>query len=432
MLAALALAEVARAGEPPPGSSLAPNYFFETAVYHLPLPRTDPKKLLTRLVAKQQGLLLDRDPKAPPSRPSVAVRIVDARDYGPPGADTIEHFGRGLSKAQEKQLAGSRQVTILNFGGPRPQALASYRQGLALTAALAREAGGFLWDEQARLVFTPEAWAEREQHWSADGLPNVANHVMIHAYRHGELLRMVSLGMSKFGQADVVVNQVATSDTAMGSVITLLCQRLVEGETVQKGGRFNLAIDQIRHPFVRDNIQLKPNARKRATLLLADGKREEGDADNDLVEIIFPGPPARLQERHNALLVELFGSDEDGIVGANHHDKALMAASARAKARAIALKPRYAKSPPVNERLLVKTPFDTASGNHEYMWVEVVRWDGKRIDGILQNDPDNVPGLKAGARVVVDETDVFDYVLFKPDGSQEGNETGAILMKRQK
>ncbi len=63
------------------------------------------------------------------------------------------------------------------------------------------------------------------------------------------------------------------------------------------------------------------------------------------------------------------------------------------------------------KRLLVKAPFATRAGGNEWMWVEVVRWEGNRISGILENDSYQVEGLKAGARVEVDEASLFDYTL---------------------
>jgi uncharacterized protein YegJ (DUF2314 family) len=65
------------------------------------------------------------------------------------------------------------------------------------------------------------------------------------------------------------------------------------------------------------------------------------------------------------------------------------------------------------------------------MWVEVIRWEGKKITGLLDNDPFEIPTLKAGARVVVEEDTLFDYILTRPGGATEGNETGAIIEKQQ-
>jgi uncharacterized protein YegJ (DUF2314 family) len=79
------------------------------------------------------------------------------------------------------------------------------------------------------------------------------------------------------------------------------------------------------------------------------------------------------------------------------------------------------------EHLVVKGPFKTASGGTEWMWIEVVSWKGKTIEGILQNQPFDVPDLKVGARVQVEESAIFDYIWNRADGSVEGNETQSML-----
>jgi uncharacterized protein YegJ (DUF2314 family) len=114
------------------------------------------------------------------------------------------------------------------------------------------------------------------------------------------------------------------------------------------------------------------------------------------------------------------------------HDEELMAASARARQTALQYKPRYAKAPPRSgERLVVKAPFATASGGHEYMWVEVLRWQGATIYGLLESEPRDVLKLKSGARVEVAESAIFDYILHKPDGSREGDLTGELIARHQ-
>ena len=114
------------------------------------------------------------------------------------------------------------------------------------------------------------------------------------------------------------------------------------------------------------------------------------------------------------------------------HDQALLAASQRARKKALSIGKRYAKGPPFGEQLLVKVPFQTSDGGDEWMWVEVVSWNGDEIDGILQNDPFDVPALKSGSRVDVKASQIFDYLLTKTDGSHEGNETSALLEAREK
>jgi uncharacterized protein YegJ (DUF2314 family) len=60
------------------------------------------------------------------------------------------------------------------------------------------------------------------------------------------------------------------------------------------------------------------------------------------------------------------------------------------------------------------------------MWIEVIGW-GETIKGILQNEPFNVPNLRAGAEVHVTQDKIFDYIRYYPDGTSEGNETGKLI-----
>ena len=81
------------------------------------------------------------------------------------------------------------------------------------------------------------------------------------------------------------------------------------------------------------------------------------------------------------------------------------------------------------EMLLVKAPFRTISGGNEWMWVEIVKWENRKITGILENDPEYIPTLKSWQKVEINQDDVFDYLLYHSDGTTEGNETGAIIEK---
>src|SRR5262249_46214802 len=143
------------------------------------------------------------------------------------------------------------------------------------------------------------------------------------------------------------------------------------------------------------------------------------------------GPTATLQVRQNELLAHFFGSEEK-VMGAHADDEELNAARARAQRALAKLKPRMTPRPPDLDHLLVKAPFTTRTNGVEWMWVEIVRWEGKKLSGILQNDPYEVDGLKAGSRVEVEEDSLFDYMYRRADGTSEGGETTKILMAREK
>jgi uncharacterized protein YegJ (DUF2314 family) len=154
---------------------------------------------------------------------------------------------------------------------------------------------------------------------------------------------------------------------------------------------------------------------------------QEGDSENRLWEIGFPGTGS-LQERQAAVLQAVFG-ETDTVVGVSADDAELRAASDRAHAALMKLKPEVVAGLAEREHLTVKAPFD-ADGGREYMWIEVTGWSGPTIRGILLDEPLHVPALKAGASVEVDEASVFDYRRTHADGTSEGGETSQILDRR--
>jgi uncharacterized protein YegJ (DUF2314 family) len=413
----------------PAGSLLGEHFRFEAAIYHLPRPRTDPVAALKRLLAGGT-IKLQAGAPAAGEEARVWIKQPPIAEYAPPSAESLEFFSRGLSPEDKKQLAASKAVTMLVFEGPARDALPTYKRALTVVHDLREATGGLMWDEETRQIFTADQWARRSEDW-LDGVPSVVPHITIHSYRDGELIRMITLGMVKFALPDVIVDQVAGSDsTSMATAIDLLCQTILEGAALREPGRLAVSLDGVKHAGFRRwaTTDLKANARRSARLDLAIGKREKGDPANRLIAIVFPGPGAGVQARQVRLLDELFGAEDKATQV--KHDDALLAASARAKKAVLAHKARYKDGPPLNEQLLVKAPFRTTSGGNEWMWVEVVRWRGNAISGVLRNDAIEVPGLRSGARVEVADDSLFDYLLVKPDGTREGGETSKLMEKQ--
>ena len=87
--------------------------------------------------------------------------------------------------------------------------------------------------------------------------------------------------------------------------------------------------------------------------------------------------------------------DFDDVIMADHN-KELLAASARAKARLPEKKKLFSGQIPDLERLLVKAPFKSVDGRGEWMWVEVTAWKGKQITGVTR--------LKRGDQVQFGQT----------------------------
>ncbi len=321
-------------------------------------------------------------------------------------------------------------MTVLRFEGPGSRAVQTVSSANELVKALAGVTGGVIWDEETREVFSPEAYTPRLES-SDSGVPDITRQVTIHAYRNGDLLRLVTLGMAKFALPDVAVEDVsASAGNSMGSLINLACQLFVERHELDQPGTLAVSIKSLRNSRLRDSLtkSLRTNATGSGVLRLTTAVPQQGDAENRLVNIAFPGSVSGLQQRQASLLAELFGADES-IVGVKH-DEELEEASRRARAKVMKLKPLYAEGPPAEAVLKVKAPFTTDDDGTEWMWVEVVRWQGSTIQGVLDNEPYHVSGLHSGARVEVREDSLFDYIFVKPDGGVEGNETAPLLERK--
>ena len=114
-----------------------------------------------------------------------------------------------------------------------------------------------------------------------------------------------------------------------------------------------------------------------------------------------------------------------------NHDQAILAASKQAKEKLPQLRRDFNAGLEPGEYIYVKAPFETPDDGTEWMWVEVMRWNDGEILGLLKNEPVYIPDLRGGSEVRVDEADVFDYIRYFADGSEEGNETGKLIQQSQ-
>lgn len=292
---------------------------------------------------------------------------------------------------------------------------------------------GILWDETTREICSADAWDERRLVSWTEEIPDISRHIVIHAYQKDAGVRAITLGMHKFNLPDVVVDGFPWSlNRTIGHMINLLAQALAEGAEIGEGGQFDLDLRAIRNAPVRERQfeTLKANAAGVAHLSLAEGVWEEGDPENRLVEIRFDryeGPDVHARQ---VKMVEAMFGWEDSI-SYIQHDEELKHASQRARETLPALRAAFNSGLAPGEHILVKAPFEKPDGGNEWMWVEVTLWKGDQIKGILQNEPFNIPDLRSGQMVEVSQADVFDYIHRLADGTQEGNETAAIIQKQR-
>jgi len=418
------------------GSLIADSIHFQYAVFILPSPSRpkDPLRVLHELLATKYAelKLVDEIPE-PPKAMSIRARVPKnvQKEYAPPDMNSLQYFGRGISKEQALALQNSEGALVLDFGDPKEQVWTALRSANQLVEEIARRTGGLVWDEETREIFSPNTWHEKRiASWPA-GVPDVSSQTVVHAYNNGEYVRAITLGMAKLGLPDVVIEDSTwSSNNQVGNLINLFCQSMAERGTLKKAGEFRLELRAIKNSTVRDNQVkfLKNNAAGVACLTLKKGKWEEGDPKNRLIELTPENYPGNdLHAKQDSMMSSFFGS-EDALVKVQHNEE-LLAASARAKAKLPELQKVFAAGLQPGEFIDLKAPFRTPDGGTEWMWVEVTTWKDDKIKGLLDNEPSFISGLYAGQVVEVRQEDIFDYIRHYPDKHTEGNTTSDIIRK---
>jgi uncharacterized protein YegJ (DUF2314 family) len=403
------------------------------AIYYIDEPKKEPLPELDVLIENAAVKFKRVDKISETPFPSVFVQFTNNRsDFDPPSKDLLSYFGRGITKAQANDIQQAKAVLMLGFAYDKEHVWSGLRSSLTMVEALARTTDGLIWDEETRELFTPDAWKERRIDDWTEEFPDVSKHIVLHAYKRDEFVRTISLGMVKFGLPDLVIEDSSWSQHQhVGLLVNLVAQRMAEGAPAKLPGDFDLELRAIKNKKVREPqlASIKPNATGIAPLAFREGSRDEGDPENRLIELAFdrsPGPD--VHERQNYLLSSFLGSEDSAVT--IRHDDELRAASEKARSKLPDLKKAFDAGLSPGEHILVKAPFQTRAGGREWMWVEVSSWHEQKIGGLLANDPVDVPDLRAGQVVNVNEADVFDYIHQRADGTADGNETGKVIQRQ--
>jgi uncharacterized protein YegJ (DUF2314 family) len=99
----------------------------------------------------------------------------------------------------------------------------------------------------------------------------------------------------------------------------------------------------------------------------------------------------------------------------------------QAKATLPQAKEKYLKGLPKGEHFSVTTKIHDADGKFEQVFVGVTSWEGETIKGLLISDLITLHDHKVGESITLKQSDVLDWTISKPDGSEEGNFVGKFL-----
>jgi hypothetical protein len=416
------------------GSPMAESIRFGYALYMLPVHTKDPAVILHDVLArKYPSLKLVSEIPTQPDQMVVSAHIQNnvQKEFAPPKLGLLKFKGHGLSPQQEQELQKSKEAFVFEFAHPKENVWTGLRVANELVEDIARNTGGLVWDEDTREVFSPNAWHERRLASWPEGTPDISSQTVVEVYKNNDFNRAITLGMAKAGLPDVIVDNFSSfSDNQVVDLINIFSQSIAEGAHYDVPGKFSLSLQAIKNFQARDTQMksLKTNSTGMAYLSLKPGVWEEGDPHNQLVQLMadrYSGNDAHAKQER---LLHCFFGGEEHLAHVQHNEE-LLEASRKAQAKLPALHQAFNAGLQPGESILLKSPFQTPSGGNEWMWVEVVNWKGNDIEGLLRNEPSEIPTLHDGQIVHVREGDVFDYIRRYPDERMEGNTTGVIIEK---
>ncbi|MFZ5480382.1 MAG: DUF2314 domain-containing protein [Myxococcota bacterium] len=416
-------ATLAFAEAPPP---LPPDARFALALYCAPTCGDDVLDALDAALADvpNRGGFPDRAPKP------LRIMGIAGPEFGIPDAAFVELYGVEVDRPEE--LAKSQEVLLAWFAAPREDAKDVLAKAHAAFAKAAELSGGWVEDLDTQRLYGKAAWAR------LDPRGPITDWFVVDATDDGDAVRLVTRGLRRYGDFELVVEQVAPADAAdVSHVVNAIAAKVHGVEAIA-------ASTTIRTDTVDGTATFRPATRR------------DEDPEEPLLRVSFEGEitlPVEAEPEVPVGAPEPVASNgadtasqplaipavENPVAGApppvvpapplpDQPPSTLDEARALAKKRfETAVRDAFAKGLPSGAAVAVKAPFRTSAGGTEYMWVELRRWEGDVLAGELKNEPYDVPGLKKGAQVTVKLADVYDYVWVKGDGSKEGNTTAKFL-----
>jgi uncharacterized protein YegJ (DUF2314 family) len=390
----------------------------------------DARAIADRALAGEKDLRRADAPGSDGPLPAVSVREPAIGEVPVPEPEHLPHFSADLTPAEVAQVSAVKKAVAIAFEYTPETATAVLARAHRIVGAIAKASNGLVWVDETRMMYGQGSWKERTAA-AAAATPMATALTNVHMYRPGDdpTVRMVSLGMVALGLPDLVISELPPGfgDEA-GMLMAIVAQQLLQGAAPTGDGSFEVRLDGLKDADGKPLTPPGEGGTGVATVRLVTATPDEGDPDNRLWAITFPGD-GPLAERQAAVLQALFGRTSE-VKGVSAHDPEIAAVTKKVQKGLPDLKRRFATRTSV-EQLAVKAGFATPDGNHEYMWVDVHSWKGSTLRGVLMNEPMEAE-LVMGAPVDVDDGAIVDYMFQKADGSTEGGESNAILERRSK
>ena len=109
------------------------------------------------------------------------------------------------------------------------------------------------------------------------------------------------------------------------------------------------------------------------------------------------------------------------------YDKAIAPYITKARATYPATKKRFLAGLPPGHKFSVRLPLFDRDGKREDSFVEVESIKGRNITGVINTRLVFIADYKTGQRITFPESKIDNWLILRPDGTEEGNAVGKFL-----
>jgi len=364
---------------------------------------------------------------------SVSVRPADQL---PPLPLELLQF-MGLGELEERIARSSTHVVLVLAKDLNMPPRAGLWAALAAALGIKDLVEGVIFDPEALRIVKPE---DATRYFSPSGAIRVAEHIMV-PFSIGDrgLGWMTTRGLGKFGLPDLELRDLPPNLDKLSLFMNGVAQYLVEATFREVAAR-KANIDRLELPAeisidraqVARALRAKPDEPPADDVRVTAAIRFDSDQSTS-------GPPMIRIERPpsfsgdtgvwlNHVAGQLLGGTHKVLMAKTEGDS-MQRAHERAVSELPQIKQRFLAGLKPGEVLFIKHGFPTTTGSREYLWAAVNRWEKSRLTVQVANDPHEVEGLRMGMTVLLEEADIFDWMLQLPGDRTEGGYTSKVALE---
>jgi hypothetical protein len=359
-----------------------------------------------------QALLAENSP--------LSIKIAGREDMVFPGVRYLVNFGVGLEPNDILRCSTAQQAVQLFVRCPAAEVPRLYPMFQAITLAVATRLGGYIFDENAKIILTPVAYGQDV--FSPDTSP-LRTHLLLQQYPlEPGRFRIVTLGMAKFGAPEVECRDYPPDKALVFKKLTgAVARRLIQASLA--GSPFpetlDLAPADLEEPLEMPLTAAVPPGDAALTVHLLTGWSEDGDPQSNIVR---PAPPedasADAGEWGRRISRFMFGIDIETIVWQGD----LPAETETARAALPDFKRDFLTTDSPADGWYVRFRAQPpGSMQAELLVARVEKWTDDNLGVLLLSEPQLAAGAGAGSRISVPDSEVVDWIRVTPAGEVHGD-----------